>query len=191
MEHRLFIAIDLPGEIKDATRQALQADQKDHPELYEDARMMDEASWHITLSFLGNQSEIETIEQAIEHVAHQKEAPEITMQLLTTAPPQRPPRMVWITTSAETNKALGALKAAIEQQLAQNNIHPQEEHRPRYTGHITLARLPEGRRVAEHVVSFPHALSFRPKTIDLMESRLERTGAEYTLLKSIDFKPSV
>lgn len=191
MERRLFIAIDLPSEIKDAIRQRLEADQQDHPELYKDARIMSEESWHITLSFLGSQTEVETIGNAIEQVAHQTIAPEITIQLLTTAPPQRPPRMVWVTTTAETNKELGAIKVAIEQRLAQQNICPQGEIFPTYNGHITLARLPEGRKIAEHMVSFPHALSFCPKTIDLMESHLERTGAEYSLLKSIDFKLSV
>lgn len=193
MNRRLFIAIDLPTETKAAIQETLRTDKVAYAELYKDARMTPEQDWHMTLLFLGEYPEhvIETIGHSISDVIGQMAGPQITMRMLTTAPPHRPPRMIWVTTSAESNSALGAIKESILHDLASRDIRPQGEQFASFTGHITLARLPEGRKIANHAISFARELSFIPKTVDLMESRLESTGATYAVLKSIDFKPSI
>lgn len=192
MEHRLFIAINLPKEIKASIRDILQIDQEQNTELYEHARMTDEESWHITLVFLGAQSkdQLKALISIIREAVGQVHAPKITMRTLTTAPPRRPPRMIWIATTAETNKLLEKIKTAIEQKLAAQNIFKKGESYAIFNGHITLARLPEGRRIADRTILFPYALSFKPTTIDLMESHLKNTETSYRLLESIDFKQS-
>lgn len=193
MEHRLFIAIDLPGTIKTELRQLIKQDVEKSGELYADARMMDEESWHITLAFLGDKSEeqIEVIERVLRNLAERTPVPKIVIRTVTTAPPQRPPRMVWATTTTETNRTLEPIRNRIVKDLAAHGIHQEGTVFPDYHGHITIARLPEGRRIADHVISLPNALVFRPKTMHLMESHLESSGATYKTLKSIDFKPSV
>lgn len=192
MEHRLFIAINLPKEIKASIRDILQIDQEQNTELYEHARMTDEESWHITLVFLGAQSEdqLKALIGIIREAVRQVPAPKITMRMLTTAPPHRPPRMIWIATTAETNRLLEEIKTAIEQKLAAQNIFKKGESYTMFNGHITLARLPEGRRIANRTILFPCTLSFKPTTIDLMESHLKNTETSYRLLESIDFKQS-
>lgn len=193
MERRLFIAINLPENIKAEIRKEMELDNKTGIDLYQNANMIPEENWHITLKFFGSQPEehIETIGQVIRNVIGEREAPVVTIRTLSTAPPHRPPRMIWATTTTETNKVLGSIKETIERKLAVHAIFQKGETFPIFQGHITLARLPEGRRIAERIVSFPNALTFRPITIDLMESHLESTGAEYSILKSIDFKPSI
>lgn len=192
MEQRLFIAINLSEQARTAVREALHADMQHAPELYEHARMRDSASWHITLLFLGEQSKEDALNilQAMRDTIKNIAAPEIVLRTLTTAPPHRPPRMVWIATTAETNHALEGIKKILEQNLVVQNIFQKGELHPDFNGHITLARLPEGRHIADHIVSFPSALTFSPTSIDLMESNLTPTGATYRLLESIDFKPS-
>ena len=193
MEHRLIIAIDIPEAVRVELRKIIKGDVEANNELYANARMMDEESWHITLAFLGEKSKehIATIEQVLQEVTKATPAPEIVIRTVTTAPPQRPPRMVWATTTTETNLALGPIKDAVIKGLAAHDIRQEGEVFPNYHGHITLARLPEGRRIANHIISLPNALAFQPRTIDLMESHLESSGAKYKTLKSIDFKPSV
>ena len=194
MERRLFIAINLPEDIKAEIRHVLQLDDAKNAELYSDAKMVPEENWHITLKFLGNQSKehLATIERVIADIAKGTHAPEVAIRTLTTAPPHRPPRMVWVTTTTETNKTLGSIKETMEAELERHNIfHQKGEVHPVYHGHINLARLPEGRRIADHIVSLPNALTFKPATIDLMESQLENSGAEYSIVRSIDFKTSI
>ena len=192
MEHRLFIAINLPEQIRIAIHEVLQTDMQNVPELYERARMRDESSLHITLLFLGDQPKesLRNIVQAMRDTIKNMPAPAIVLRTLTTAPPHRPPRMVWITTTTETNRVLEGIKTILEQNLVAQNIFQKGEVYPSFNGHITLARLPEGRQIADHVVSFPSALTFSPTSIDLMESELTPAGATYRLLESIDFKPS-
>lgn len=192
MEQRLFIAINPPEQTRTAIREVLRTDIQSVPELYEHARMRDEASWHITLLFLGEQSKEDTLNilQAMRDTIKNITAPEIVLRTLTTGPPHRPPRMVWITPMTKTNRTLENIRKILEQNLVVRNIFQKGEVHPDFNGHITLARLPEGRRIADHVVSFSSTLTFSPTSIDLMESNLTPTGATYRLLESIDFKPS-
>lgn len=187
MNRRIFIAINLPAEARATIREVLQADAAAYTELYEDARMTPERDWHITLLFLGDQPEdaIPAIERVISEVMQTMPLPALGIRMFTTAPPHRPPRMIWATTSAEANEYLGALKESIKKALAQHGIRPQGEQFARFNGHITLARLPEGRRIADHTVALAHTITFQPNTIDLMESQLDRAGAEYGIIRSI------
>lgn len=190
MEQRLFIAINIPKNNKAEIRNALRLDNTRSAELYANARVIPEENWHITLKFLGNQPKkyMGTIEQVITSIAARTIAPEMTIRMLTTAPPRRPPRMIWATTTSATNKALGSIKEAIEVELEKRGIIQKEEAHPTYHGHINLARLPEGRRIADHVVSLPNELTFKPATIDLMESDVDRRGAKYSIVRSLPFK---
>lgn len=192
MNRRLFIAIDLSADVKKMIGKEIEQDEQKGYDLYKKGRMIPKENWHFTLVFLGDQPEerITAIKEAIRETVTRIAAPEISIQTLTTAPPKRPPRMVWAVTNEPTSHRLEALKTEIENALVARGVEFDRDTRP-YHGHITLVRLAEGMRIADHAVSFPHALSFQPKTVNLMESRLESTGAEYSTLESIDFKPSI
>lgn len=192
MEHQLFIAINLPEHIKEVISNAVEQDRGISP-VYGDARLVAKEDWHITIKFLGKQAEksIDVIEKVMRDVVAETTSPEISMRTLTTAPPHRPPHMIWMPTTAETNQTLGVLKTAIEQKLAMQGIVQKGELFPTYHGHITLARLPEGRKIDNHAVVLSRAITFRPVAMDIMESRLESSEAKYSVLKSIDFKRSI
>lgn len=193
MHQRVFIAIELPAEIKAHIREVLTADKKAHPDLYINARMIPEEDWHITLSFLGTYAPdmVKDIEETIATSVHDLPAPHIALRMLTTAPPQRPPRMLWALTTSDSGKELESLKDSIHNALAASGMHPQEDPATQFIGHSTLAHFNKGYRIAEHTVVLAHELMFQPQGVTLMESRLEHDKAHYTALRSIDFKSSV
>jgi len=193
-ERRLFISIDLPKTVRETIREHIQIDKERVPELYMHARIMDEASWHITVLFLGTQPEqaIGIIEKNMREAIKTMAIPQITLNTLTTAPPHHPPRMIWATTDNRTNDLLGALKKKLEQDLSKQGILPKGERHPLFNGHVTVARFPEGSRLPKHTIPLPtEKTTFAPTSIDLMESHLEQKEVRYTLLKSVDCNPSV
>ena len=187
MKKSLFIAINIPPEAIEAVRQLLQADSATYPDLYANARMTPSQDWHITVLYLGEQEEhsIDVIERIITDVARQITIPQLAIKMLTTAPPHRPPRMIWATLLAESNTVLGTFKKGVLQELANHAIHPQGEQFANFNGHITLARLPEGRKIADHAIALAHTIPVPVARIDIMETHLESTGAKYSIVRSI------
>lgn len=185
--HRLFIAINLPEKIKNR----LLSFQDKWPEL--PARWAKKENLHITLLFLGviNEENIPAVLEVTEKTA--KKYPPINLKLtkISYGPPQKiPPRMVWI--SVEKNGILKKLRKEIEQQLTDKGVHFQMEDRE-FNPHITFARIksfelrnmdPEEAPQINESVCF----DFEAKTIELMESRMKKSGAEYDVLESCELK---
>lgn len=192
-DRRIFIAIPIPEDVRAALQEVLTVDSATGASIYEVAQMTGEEKWHITIEFFGAQPEkaVATIEKVTEHVVQTTSAPTITVRTLSTAPAKRPPQMFWAKTTAETDIALGTLREKITKELVPHGINKQGMHFQIYAGHITLAYFPKGRRIEERVISLATPLTFQAKSIDVMESRLSDTGSTYSLIRSIDFKPSV
>ena len=98
--------------------------------------------------------------------------------------------MVWI--SIEKNETLASLKKEIEQMMIDQNVHFQIEDRG-FNPHITFARLnnfelrqmdPEEVPQIDEDINF----NFEAKTIELMESHVKKSGAEYDVLGSFELK---
>jgi len=189
--HRIFIAINLPEEIK---KQLLDYQSK-WPEL--PARWVKPDNLHITLAFLGYLSDEELLEilKIAKEVAQKHGGFSINLNKIFYGPPGKmPPRMVWV--EGEKSNELGKLQKDLENALASSEALAKEdlvsEARP-YTPHITLGRIkqwefrqiePEERpRIDEDI-----SLSFEVKSIEVMESQLKRTGPEYTILESFNLK---
>lgn len=164
MKHRIFIAINLPEEIKNS----LAKYQEKWPEL--PIRWTKKENLHITLEFLGYLTEEELIElfQRTKEIAAEKESFSLHLNKICYGPTdKKPPRMVW----------------AIGEKVKEFNLTP----------HITLGRLrtwqwrqmePEERpEVSEEI-----DLTFEVNSIEVMESQLKRGGPEYTVLESFPFK---
>lgn len=103
--------------------------------------------------------------------------------------------MIWLTGTKQTSKILGEIKDKLEDELVKNGVRFKRDKRP-FNGHLTLARfqfnfgksnLPKLDNIKEVGLPDIENLSFTAKSLDLMESRLKRTGAEYEILQSIDF----
>ena len=183
MKRRFFVAIPIPDEIKRELRYVL--DWIDDG-ILSCGRMIPEEDWHITLKFLGEQDEenVPHIVTAIQNTAREYEEvrkdigiPDVTYD------ENIPPRMIWANGRKEDSVRLGSVRDAFDAQCVKNGIFRGDE-RKSFTTHITLVRFfrnpPKDAYVREPIEMF-----FTPKSIDLMESHLNRSGAEYTLVERI------
>jgi len=142
-------------------------------------------NWHLTLVFLGNQSDeaIIPILESIKETAKNFSAPVIEFEKIIYGPPNKPPRMIWLTGSKETSKIIGEIKNNLENSLVDGGVRFRIENRP-FNSHLTLARfqfIPKNFQLPNSLIpQLP--INFTAESIDLMESRLKRTGAEYEVL---------
>ncbi len=163
MGHRIFIAINLPQNIKE---ELLKYREK-WPQL--PARWTKKENLHITLEFLGYLPSEEILElcQKTRKIASEKKSFSLCLNKICYGPPgkknSRLPRMVWAT----------------GEKIKEFNIHP----------HITLARIRtwQFRQMEEEErpeINEEIDLSFEVDSIEIMESRLKRGGPEYAILES-------
>jgi len=188
MRHRVFIAINLPENIK----KKLADFQGRWPEI--PARWTKKDNLHITLIFLGYLSDNELLEvcKITKETASRNFSFPVNLNKVICAPPKKiPPRMVWA--EGEKSKEFTALKNDLEKSLLiSNGVRFSPESRA-FSPHITLARIrafewkrlePEARPEINEEIS----LSFQAESIEVMESQLKRGGAEYTILESCQLK---
>jgi len=179
MKKRLFIAINLPENIKDEIEKAV---EKIRYEFIDDVRFVGRENWHLTVTFLGLQEDgaIGPILDGINNAAGSFEAPEIEITDIDYGPKNKPPRMIWLNGSVKTSKQMGEIKDAMEDSLVDGGVVFGMEHRG-FNAHITLARLQSFENLPE--IKTDLNLRFLAKSLDLMESELLRSGAEYEVLQ--------
>ena len=212
MRHRIFIAINLPENIK----KELSYFQLKWLQL--PCRWTKKENLHITLVFLGHLSdeELSKVVEITKKVSQRHKPFLINLNKILYGPPKkmppRPPkfseeiiseeskikpdekfgwpRMVWV--EGEKSEELGKLQKDLENSLLALSIKDKSESRP-YTPHITLGRIrawefrkiePEERPEIDEDID----LSFKVKSIEVMESHLKRGGSEYTILQSCPLK---
>ncbi len=181
MKKRLFVGVDLPDWIKKKVEsEIVKINFGDH------ARFIAGKNLHITLSFLGAQDdgEIPKITDAVRETAENFKPPEIVFDRFELGPPGRTPRMIWLTTSEKTSQILLEIKEFLEKAMAEKGIKFAQESR-KFNGHVTIARFPvaQPRKKTES----PFEVRFEPESIDLFESVLKRSGAEYFKMGNWDF----
>lgn len=184
--HRIFIAINLPAEIK----KDLERRQQQWPDL--PAKWMQKDSLHITLVFLGDLTDVELADtcEAVKKISELYKSFNINLNKILYGPPKKiPPRFVWAT--GEKSEELSDLKNDLEEMLLEK-ISFRPEGRG-FTPHITLARIsewefrkiePEERPEVNEEIN----LQFDVESIEVMESELKRGGPVYTILESHELK---
>lgn len=170
---RIFIAIFPPSEIQ----KELTFIQEELS--YLPVRWVPEKDLHLTLAFLGNMGDMKTIEDLIEETVKSFPPFSVSLDRVTYGPPgETPPSLVWA-----TGEGLKELAGQLEEELGK---------RTGYTGgsfltHLTLGRVNKSkwRRMEERPqIDRELDISFEAKSIDIMESRLRPSGAEYKKIKS-------
>ncbi len=191
MLYRIFTAINIPEDIK----KKLTDLQKKYPQI--PARWLKEENIHITLNFLGNLDEnqlLETINTAKE-VVNQHAPFQLKVEKVVYGPPKKfPPRLIWA--EIGKNQEISLLQADLEKHFFNlpSFQYKKSENRS-YSPHITLARIKGfefGKMEPEEISEINEEinLSFEVDSIEVMESRLKRGGAEYTILESVLLKGS-
>lgn len=133
---RLFVALDIDDAIRGRVAQFIESIRQSAPK----ARWVKAESLHITLKFIGEQSEARANE--IKHALHELRATvfEVRIRGCGFFPNQRAPGVFWIGVASDDK--LPALALAIDHALLPLGI-AEEEHA--YTPHLTLARAKSSR----------------------------------------------
>lgn len=174
--HRLFVAIDLPEEAKEAVYR-LKEDIRG-------ARWVPEPQLHLTLQFIGDADD--ALLQRLTHELSQTRCPAFDLTLHGTGhfPPRGLPRVLWVGIEAGPN--LFELQTAVEQASIAAGFAPDER---RFSPHLTLARLKETPPEVIREFEARHG-GFRhgpcPITgFHLFESTLSQHGAIHRRLESV------
>lgn len=183
---RTFIAICLPDNIKGQFTQF----QKNWPEL--PCKWVKKENLHITLNFLGDlkQERIDKAFEVLQEISEKNNQFSILFNKICYGPDQKiPPRLVWA--QGENTKEFLKLKQELDSLLAEK-INFTIENR-NFTPHITLARIKkwDWQKIdleERPDVNLSISIQIQINSIEIMESRLKRTGAEYKILKSFKLK---
>ncbi|HUF54204.1 MAG TPA: RNA 2',3'-cyclic phosphodiesterase [Dehalococcoidia bacterium] len=183
---RLFVAIELPEEIRDAlaeTQARLKVGE------LERLRWAKPQNIHITLKFLGETpaGRQQAIEGALAEAVQGVAPFEIRLGKLGKFGGRQNPRVLWVDAAGDT-QALSALQNRVQEKLSPLGFSP--ENRP-FSVHLTLARVPEDmqRAVARPIneaidtVKVPD-MEIPVRKVSLMRSELRREGPTYTCLAS-------
>ncbi len=180
MQHRIFIAINLPENIKNRLSE-YEAKYLELP-----CKWTRKENIHITLAFLGYLADEELLDvcRITEEVAMRHEPFLINLKKVIYGPPKAIPRMVWA--EGEKSEELARLQKDLENSL-------ESEKGSGYTPHITLGRLKQWEfskieTEERPVINEDMNLSFEAKSIEIMESNLKRGGPEYIVLESFQLK---
>jgi 2'-5' RNA ligase len=181
---RLFVAIEIPGEI----REKLAAFLTDMRGVAPQAKWIRAENLHITLKFLGETdgAKVQAAKDGLEKI--RSEGPvALEFRGLGFFPNEKRPRVFWVGMEASGN--LMGLAQDIDQGM--HKLGFPLEDRP-FAPHLTLARFnPPGLPPKLGLAVKENALrkfgAFSARKFDLVESKLKPSGAEYTTVQSFQF----
>lgn len=191
-DKRLFIAIPLLTDFIDTLDQHFKRLGS-----FEEWRFVSKENWHITVLFLGyvKDADLTEIMGILRNVFSNTKQFALEFDEIVFAPPGRPPRMIWAQFKKSdefqklNNDLLNVLKKFIEKLSMRQEVVP----------HATLARLRQGfsgqSRLKNKIIptkEMPHfeftKKAFSVSQIYLMESKLSKSGPEYSIIESFILK---
>lgn len=176
---RLFVALELPRDVRDAVIEWRQEALTARPGL----RFVARENLHVTLCFLGGRwaREIEPIVAACRALPG-RAPPEIALAQAIWLPRRRP--RVLAVALDDPQHALADVQAALSELLAAGGWYTPEK-RP-YTAHVTVARVGRDGRAPRLELAPPPPMRFRAPCASLYRSRLAPGGARYEALARIE-----
>lgn len=181
---RLFIAIEVPEEIKERVYRAIEPVKA----LKADVRWVSSEGFHLTLKFLGEVDEkgLEEVKAALGGLSA---IPQTTMRVQGAGafPGLKNPRVVWIG-AEEPSGRLAAMQKELEDRLEAQGF-PRED-RP-FHPHLTVGRVKSFKRtreLADGLGALKGLLfgEFPLEEVVLFKSELKPTGAVYTKLFTVN-----
>ena len=179
---RLFVAVNFPARLRQKISRLCRP--------FEDAgipgRWVEADQVHLTLKFIGETpaARVDELSEALDEVAGKFRPFVLRFGPIGAFPSPRRPRVVWL--GVEATPELRFIKDDLERRLAELGID--REQRP-YQPHVTLGRTPreaeagEFRRLEEIARNLRVNDEYKVTHLDLMRSRLERSGAVHEQLK--------
>jgi len=177
MKHRIFIAVNLPDEIK---RQLLE-----HKKRWKNLRVR----WtkfeniHLTLEFFGliEYKKLRTVLRVTEKTVVQFQPFNIYLDRIILGPNPVQAKMFWATVVA--GKPLLNLKDTLNKNSLEAGIELKNENRG-FNPHITLARARGNELKGKQTNINLFRLGFKVESVEVMESRLLPGGARYKTIGS-------
>lgn len=189
MKKRIFIAINLPDSVKEKLRE-FEEEWKDFP-----CRWVKPENIHLTLYFLGyvEEENIPSIVGVCEKVVGKSRPFSLTVKDTIYGPTDNKPRMIWV--RIENSQELVDLQRQISRELRELPFYIKQETRP-FRAHLTLCRFnsfdlkkwsPPNGGVDSELPDIHTEIqeTFTVSTVEVMESKIARGGAEYFVVKSV------
>lgn len=180
---RIFIAVNLPEDIR---QKLVEVAEKWR---WVPVRWLQSDNWHITIvpPFYVNEKELRLVKKTLERAVKTLRPFDINFDSIILAPPEKRARMIWLI--GRQNMKLQDVKEKIEEAFLENKVTPSLKKEERnLLPHVTLARFEEGnlKELEQKTRTLEEAaLSFTIAHLDIMESRLKSTGAEYEMLVEV------
>lgn len=154
----------------------------------EPVRFLRPETWHITLTFLGEEDDeaVGEIVHAMQEAAEERESFTVRFTDALYGPPGRSPRMIWLGADEESASQLTALKAGLDGRLRARDVRIAEVER-RFEGHLTVARF-VGPVRTHPALPLKRPIEFEALSLDLMESLPDGHGVQYDCLGSVLLK---
>lgn len=177
---RLFVALELPGEV----RSALSGWARAHTAGLGRLRLIEPESLHVTLCFLGLRpaAEVTEIGDACRHAASGHPAATLTVGDALWLPRRRP-RLLGVALGDDEHGGLAATQAALSGALTEGGFY-EPETRP-FLAHVTVARVARDARIRSPDLPAPEATRFSAARVTLFESQLGRGPARYEALATV------
>ncbi len=183
---RLFIAVNLPGELKKSLDNLSLALRR----FPSDAKWVGGANLHLTLQFLGNvpEDQVPAIVQGLNLAAGEVAPFKLVIGGVGVFPSVERPRVLWVGVSGDTT-ILAGLHRRVETEMGLLGFEPE---RRKFSPHLTLARIrsPLGfekllQKAEEYAGRSKKFGEARIVSIELMLSELGPKGAKYYVLASV------
>lgn len=179
---RLFIAVNLSPEARAAIQSAIDEFPLQDPPW----RWVTPDNWHLTLKFLGETepARLDALFSELDSVRARHDAFTMTLGAFGGFPNLRKPRVLFYDIergAAELERLASDVDAAVEKATGL------ERERRRFLAHATVARVRDA-LVPDVIARFARVPALteavtRVGSFELMESRLARTGATYSVVK--------
>ncbi|PWT89480.1 MAG: RNA 2',3'-cyclic phosphodiesterase [Proteobacteria bacterium] len=183
---RLFVALEIPPNVRNHLADLINELSGVAPQL----KWVRPHNLHVTLKFIGHApaEKLDAMRTALSAIRTDG-AIEMRFRGLGFFPSEKRPRVFWAGLEAPPN--LARLAAHIDAALESLGF-PREERA--FSPHLTLARIDEGRMPVELRSSIRNKMKdefglVRTNQFHLMESKLHRSGAEYSTVASFSFFP--
>jgi len=149
------------------------------------ARRTTRDQWHVTLQFLGNSADVDAVADALTDV--RVPAASARFGGLGAFPSNKRARVVWLGV-AQGAELFDALAREVGERLTPLGHVPEARA---YHAHLTLARLKTPADVRAALAADAAAVgdAWLVDEVILYESRVRRTGAEYTPVASVSLAP--
>jgi RNA 2',3'-cyclic 3'-phosphodiesterase len=181
---RTFIAVHIPDTVRRDIGALIEGLR---PAAGGDVKWVRPESLHLTLKFLGDVEEgrIPAVGTKVETAVSSRPAFDVALGGTGAFPNPRRPSVLWIGVP-QGAEPMAALAGDIESALA--GLGFEREKRP-FSAHLTIGRVRPagnaGRTVERMAEKGFKSDPFKVDSIHLMKSELQRSGAEYTVLRTI------